>query len=903
MKSVVALLASAALAFGTPASAQAPAQADTVDPTLPTQLPRTAIPHHYAIIVTPHAERLRFDGTVAIDLDVIKPTRELVLNAADLNIASATLRPASGGTPLPARVTLDAAAQTATLAFPATLAAGAYRLDIAYSGKINTQANGLFALDYRNVEGNNARSLFTQFEAADARRFVPSWDEPDYKARFDLTARVPANQMAVGNMPAAASRPLPGGLKEVRFQTTPTMSSYLLFFATGDFDRITKPSAGREVGVVVSRGNGPKGQFALDAEAEILPYYDDYFGTPFPLPKLDNVGGPGQSQFFGAMENWGAIFTFERRILNDPAITSEDERQRIFGTEAHEMAHRWFGDLVTMAWWDDLWLNEGFASWMATKATERFHPDWGADIDRVGAREAAMRQDSFRSTHPVVQQVRTVEQANQAFDDITYRKGESVIAMLEGFAGSEQWRAGIRNYVARHAYQNTRTEDLWAAQESAGAKGLTTIARDFTTQPGIPLIEVGPSRCAGGQTVATITQSQFSNDQRAEAAAAANPRRWHVPVRATTGGAVAQVVTDGPTAELSVAGCGPLLINPGQSGYFRTLYTPAGLQALQGAFQQLAPVDQYGVMNDQLALSLAGYQPIAPALDLLGAVPAAGNAKVVQSALNAWSGFYADLDNDPAAQAALGGRISRMYGPRLQQLGFVPRPGEPATDSVLRETMITALGNMGDPAVVAEANRLFAAWRRDPTAIPGSLKATWLGVVARNADEATWNALHAKAQATTGAVERTSMYELLGEARNEALARRALDLALTTEPGSTVSSGMITSVADQHPRLAVDFVLSHMAQVNELIDISGRSRFMQRLVGGSHDASLIPTLEAYASANLAATDRKPVDQAIDRLRFAASTLPRIRSGLGASLKAHPVPDTAPAAGGRRGERG
>ena len=386
-----ALLATAALTLIAPTglNAQIAAPTDTVDPSLPTQLPRTAIPRHYAITVTPHAQRLAFDGEVGIDLNVIKAARELVLNAADLKITAATLQAATGTAPLTARVSLDAAAQTATLTFPRPIAPGAYHLDLTYSGKINTQANGLFALDYKNKEGKDARSLFTQFEAADARRFVPSFDEPDYKATFDLTARVPANEMAVSNMPAAATRNV-GGMKEVRFQTTPVMSSYLLFFATGDFERITKQAAGREVGVVTSRGNGSKAQYALTAEAQILPYYNDYFGTPYPLPKLDNVGGPGQSQFFGAMENWGAIFTFDYAILDDPAITTEAGRQGIFVVEAHEMAHQWFGDLVTMAWWDDLWLNEGFASWMETKATQNFHPDWEPDIDRVGSREGAM---------------------------------------------------------------------------------------------------------------------------------------------------------------------------------------------------------------------------------------------------------------------------------------------------------------------------------------------------------------------------------------------------------------------------------------------------------------------------------------------------------------------------------
>ena len=887
MKFAALFLTSAALALVAPASldAQPAAPHDTVDPSVPTQLPRTAIPHHYAITVTPNAERLTFDATVAIDLDVIKPTNQLVLNAAEMTISSARLQPAKGAV-LVGRVTLDPKAETATITFPRTLATGAYRLGLAYSGKIHTQANGLFALDYKNQEGKPARSLFTQFEAADARRFVPSWDEPDYKATWDLTARVPANTMAVGNMPAASSKPLPGGLKEVRFQTTPIMSSYLLFFADGDFDRITKRVGDKEVGVVMSRGNGPKGQLALDAEAEILPYYDQYFGVPYPLPKLDNVAGPGQSQFFGAMENWGAIFTFERILLNDPAITSEGERQAIFGVEAHEMAHQWSGDLVTMAWWDDLWLNEGFASWMATKATEHFHPDWGADIDRVGIREGAMGQDAFQSTHPIVQHVRTVEQANQAFDSITYSKGESVLNMLEGYATPDVWQRGIQDYIRRHAYQNTRTQDLWNSMERVGATGLSAIANDFTTQPGIPLIEVGPSQCVGGNTVATLTQSQFSDDERA--AAAAQPLTWHVPVRATAGGAVAGIVTSGRTNQIKAAGCGPLLINAGQTGYFRTLYRPEQLHALQSTFGSLGTVDQFGVMSDQLALSAAGYQPMAGGLDFLGEVPGNGNAKLVQAAVRDWSGLYDDLDGDAAAQAAIAARVERIYGARLDQLGFAPKTDEPATDSLLRGTLISTLGKFKDPKVIAEANRLFAAWQSNSNAIPGSLKQTWLGVIARNADQATWNALHAKAAAATGAVERQSLYQLLGAANDPALAQRALALALTDEPGKTTSAGIITAVSGQHSRMAIDFVMAHLQQVNQLIDISGRSRFMQRLSAGSNDASLIPILESYADANLAATDRKPIEQAIDRLRFESTQLPRIKSETSAWLQANPA---------------
>ncbi|MFL6765836.1 MAG: M1 family metallopeptidase [Sphingomicrobium sp.] len=887
MKIAAPLLASAAISIlaSTASPAQPAARVDTVDPSLPTQLPRTAIPHHYAISMTPHAERLTFDGRVMIDLEVIKPTRGLVLNAADLRFASAMLRPAKGGTPLAGRVAINSEAQTATFTFPRVLPVGSYRLDLVYSGKINTQANGLFALDYKNKEGKEARSLFTQFEAADARRFVPSWDEPDYKASWDLTARVPADQMAVSNLPAAASRPIGGGLKEVRFRTTPVMSSYLLFFASGDFERVSKPAGGREVGIVMSRGNGSKAHYALDAEAQILPYYNDYFGTPYPLPKLDNVAGPGQSQFFSAMENWGAIFTFEYAILDDPAITTENQRHEIFITEAHEMAHQWFGDLVTMAWWDDLWLNEGFASWMENKTTQRFHPDWEADVDRVASREAAMGLDALNSTHPVVQRVRTVEQANQAFDAIAYSKGESVIAMLEDFAGPDVWRDGIRRYIAAHAYQNSRTTDLWAAEEAAGAHGLSVIAKDFTTQPGIPLMTVGPAQCVNGSTVVTLTQGQFSADRPQQVAASS--LSWHVPIEATAGNSIVKVVTSGQSVQLTVPGCGPLMLNPGQHGYYRTLYAPQQAAALAAQLPRVAPVDQFGLISDSMTLSLAGYQPMHTGLDFLGAMPSNGSAKVIQRIVGRWDDLYDRMDGDPGAQAAIAARVVHAYGPRLHQLGLAPKPGEPAVDAVLRPTLISLLGKYRDPAVLAEAARLFAAWKVNPDAIPGSLKATWLGVIARNADAATWESIHERARATTGIVERTSLYQMLGRAQDEALARRALDLALFSEPGKTISSGMITAVAGQHPRLAIDFVLAHLAQVNQLIDISGRSRFMQRLAASSRAPSLIPILENYANANLAESDRKPIQQAIDRIRSESAQAQRIRSETAAWLRTHP----------------
>ncbi len=856
----VAVPTFAQMAPGKAADARPATQSDTVDTSLPTQLPRTAVPHHYTIDIIPSAQALAFGASVRIALDIVKPTATLVMNAADLTIDGATLY-GPGGTVHKATATLDAKAQTASFDFGEELPTGAYLLDMLYSGKISTQANGLFALDYKDPDGTDRRGLFTQFEAPDARRFVPSWDEPDYKAVFDLSATVPSDQMPLSNMPVKSTEDVGGGMSRITFGSTPPMSSYLLFFGLGDFERIHQQAGGTDVGVVMSRGKTDQGQYALDSASAILPFYNDYFGTPYPLPKLDNIAGPGQSQFFGAMENWGAIFTFERVLLNDPSISSEGDRQRIFSVAAHEMAHQWFGDLVTMAWWDDLWLNEGFASWMENKTTATLHPEWGADIDRVGAREAAMGLDSYAATHPIVQTIRTVEQTNQAFDTITYSKGEAVIAMLEAYAGADVWRKGVQDYVKAHQYQNTRTDDLWSAVEAAGATDLTRIAHQFTLQPGVPLIQVGAAQCQGGNTAFTLTQSEFSSDRRE--GVLANPQSWNVPVLASTiGGNSVDMVTEGKTTQMTVPGCGTLLVNAGQAGYYRTLYGAPQLAALAQHFGQLKPIDQYGLLNDNIALAYAGYQPIGGALDLVAAIPGNADPKVLAEGMSSWTNLYGLFEDEPAVHEKIGQRIQTEYAPVLSRLGFAVKSGEPAGETLLRPTLISALGATGLASVKTERARLLQALAIDPKALDGPLKTTWLELIARDASAAEWEQLHQLAQDASGFTERSALYGVLGGTKDDALAAKALDLAITDEPGATIGAAIISAVAFRHPEMALDFALAHPADIDRIVDNSAQSRYVARIAAASDKPETIEKLESYAKANLGEEARKPVDQTI-----------------------------------------
>ena len=456
----LALAGGSLAASATPAGDSPAAAAATAEVT--TQLPRTARPSHYAIEVTPHADKLAFDGKIAIDIEVLEPTDRIVLQAVDMSFANSTLAKA-GGKPMTATVSVDAATQTASFAFDKPLAPGKYVLATDYTGKIGTQANGLFALDYRTESGEK-RGLYTQFENSDARRFIPSWDEPDFKATFDLAVNAPAGQMVVSNMPVASEKDLGNGMKRVAFQTSPKMSTYLLFLAVGDFERATLAGpGGTEIGVIAQAGKVDQARFALEASRDVLEEYNDYFGVPFPLPKLDNIAAPGRSQFFSAMENWGAIFTFEYSLLLDPTISNVSDQQRVFTVAAHEIAHQWFGDLVTMAWWDDLWLNEGFATWMEGRTTRKLHPEWDIDnVDAAYTSRGAMGRDAYATTHPIVQHVATVEQASQAFDGITYGKGSAIIGMLEDYVGSDAWRDGVRSYIRKRAYGNAVTDDLCA---------------------------------------------------------------------------------------------------------------------------------------------------------------------------------------------------------------------------------------------------------------------------------------------------------------------------------------------------------------------------------------------------------------------------------------------------------
>ncbi|NRR32027.1 M1 family metallopeptidase [Oxalobacteraceae bacterium] len=876
---VLTLIGLSALPVG--ASAAARPGAALAQGQITTQLPRNAVPSHYAVSLTPDAAAATFSASVTIALDLRQRSSSITLNAADLAFSRAAISAGPGQPARPAsRIAVDEDRQTVTLHFAAPLAAGNYQLKLDYSGKIGSQASGLFSLDYDNAQGRQ-RALYTQFENSDARRMIPSWDEPGYKATFALEVTLPGQQMAVSNMPISSSTDLADGRKRVRFATTPRMSTYLLFFAAGDFERATVSESGVELGVITQRGALPQARFALDASAAILREFNDYFGVPYPLPKLDNIAAPGRSQFFDAMENWGAIFSFEQALLLDPRISTQSDKEAVFLTAAHEMAHQWFGDLVTMAWWDDLWLNEGFASWMESRTTARLHPEWNSTLAAVDVRERAMERDAMATTHPVVQHVATVEQASQAFDSITYAKGEAVIRMLENHVGENAWREGVRAYMRQHAYGSTVSDDLWRLVEKAAKQPITAIAHDFTLRAGVPLISISEAVCRNGSTRLKLVQGEYAKDQPGK-----KPGSWRVPVVAqTVGGTPVRTVVAGGRASLTVPGCGAVLLNAGQAGYYRTLYQPTLFKALAADFGKLAAIDQLGVMADSWSLGLAGMQDASSFLTLAQATPLSADSQVWGRTAATFSAINRQYQGDEARRQRFTAFAIARLTPVMAQTGWIAKEGEAQPLANLREELISTLSALGDPAVIAEARRRYALRASDPAALPAALRRVILAVVARHADSAGWDELRAEAKAEKSALIRRELYDLLASVDDAALARRALELSISEEPGATNSAAMLNAVALRHPDLAFDFALAHLEQVNAMVDASSRSRYFPGLGGGSADPAMRDKLRAYAKAHLPAGADGDVKTAIAsigyRIQVRQQRLPQIDAWLAA----------------------
>jgi len=764
----------------------------------PGRLPKNVVPVGYTIEITPDLEALKIKGKESVELQFRTATDTLTLNSLNESLNDVRL----DGQPVK-NVASDNDKQLTTITLTQPASVGTHTLSLSYSGVIETRPQGMYAQPYTKLGGGGGKLLTTQMEATDARRMFPCWDEPAFRATFQLTITVPTSWATVSNMPVQ-KRVEHGPLATTTFKRTPRMPTYLVEFTGGDIKAITAQSGGVQFGVWAVSGRESEGATALANAQQILADYNDYFGYPYPLPKLDSIAVPGG--FSGAMENWGAI-TYTDTLLLLSSGSSIHDRQEVFSTQAHEMAHQWNGDLVTMGWWDDLWLNESFASWRAAKETDLRNPNWKWWEDQDADKESAMLADARLSSHAIQVHVTDDVQASTAFDPvITYNKGQAVLRMLEAYLGADTFRDGIRRYMKARAFSNATSADLWNALSAAGGQDIGKIASGWTEQAGFPIVSV-TSRCdSQGNRTISLKQQRFLQHHPATGAGA-SATHWSVPLQIRSGvSAVPQpllLTQDDQT--VSAGQCRePLSADAGAVGYYRVQYDPATLKTNTQHFEGVPDGDRIALLDDQWALVESGAAPLASYLALVEAMGGNLDTRAWRQIADSLGTIEYDERGTPGHNS-FAAYARTLLHPLAQRLGWDSKPGETPAVQELRRTVIGNLGTWGDQAIIAEARRRFALFLQDHKAIKPDDQLMTLSIVGLYADSKTFNQLHALAKQAHDDAQLRRLCLALASARDAKLAAAAAQIALSDElppQAKTLRIEMLRTLRDEHPQLA-----------------------------------------------------------------------------------------------------
>src|ERR1700685_2574206 len=667
-----------------------------------------ATPENSKLTFTPDLEKATFEGDETIAIKILKPTSEITLNAVDIDFHDVSI--SSGGSKQKATVTPEKDKEMVVLSVEKPLTAGAASIHITYSGILNNEMRGL----YLGKDNQGRKYAASQFESTDARRAYPSFDEPDYKATFDITAVADKGMVAISNNKIISDTP--NGEKHiVRFATTAKMSSYLAALVVGNFEYIEGSADGIPIRVWGTPGKKEMGKFALEAAEHILSYYDKYFGIKYPYGKLDLIGLPDFSA--GAMENTGCITFREVVLLIDEQHGSVGLKKTIASVIAHEMAHQWFGDLVTMKWWDDIWLNEGFATWMSSKPVEAWKPEWHFELDDVSDGGQTMNVDSLENTRPIHQAAQTPAQIQELFDGIAYGKAAAVLRMLEAYLGEQTFQAGVNAYIQKHQYANATEADFWDAQTKTSKKPGDQIMPTFVKQAGVPIIDV-KSQCSGASTTVSVEQRRyFYNREKFEAA---SDQLWKVPLcmKSSTGAEKCELLTK-KEATFTLPGCSTwVLANAGATGYYRAGYQADAVRALANdAESKLSPAERIALQTDIWASVRVGREPVGDYLALAQGLASDRNRAVMDDVLGRLNfiGRYLVTESDRDSYRAW---MRGYLAPMLKDVGWEAKPGESDEQRTLRSRMLNALGyDARDPEVLAQARKLADKALDDPSSV------------------------------------------------------------------------------------------------------------------------------------------------------------------------------------------
>src|ERR1700683_643594 len=632
------------------------------------RLPEGARTENYKLMFTPDLDQAKFEGNETIAIRLLKPSSEITLNAVDIDFHEVTV--ASGGTTQKAKVTVEKEKEMVVISVEKPLAAGPATVHITYTGILNDEMRGL----YLGKDDHGRKYAASQFEATDARRAFPSFDEPDYKATFDITAVADKGLVAISNQKIVSDTAGPGDKHTVRFATTAKMSSYLAALVVGNFEYVEGEADGIPIRVYATPGKKDMGTFALEVAQNVLKYYDNYFGIKYPYGKLDLIGIPDFSA--GAMENTGCITFREVILLVDEKQGSVGLKKEIASVIVDEMAHQLFGDLVTMKWWDDIWLNEGFATWMSSKPIEAWKPEWNFNLDDVSDTGGTMSTDALANTRPIHQAAETPAQIQELFDGIAYGKAASVLRMLESYLGEQTFQAGVNAYIQKHQYANATEADFWDAQAKTSKKPVDQIMPTFVAQAGVPIVNL-KSQCAGNSTRVTLDQQRYFSDRTKFEAA--NNQLWQIPVclkGSDKGSEKCQLLTK-KEESFALPGCSAWALgNAGATGYYRVGYQPDAVRALAAdAETKLTPAERIALQSDVWASIRIGREPVGDYLALAQGVQADRNRAVLNDLMGrlTYIGMYLVNDSDRDAYRAW---VRQYLTPIKNEMGWESKPGD-----------------------------------------------------------------------------------------------------------------------------------------------------------------------------------------------------------------------------------
>jgi puromycin-sensitive aminopeptidase len=825
------------------------------------RLPTTVVPTHYKLFIDPDIGQQKFTGEETINVHVQQSTSEIVLNSLGLEISLAEALPGFDMSALLAQVTYDQPNEIVRLTFTKPVPKGAIALHLKFSGKLTSGLRGLYL-------SKSARRQYavTQFEGTYARMMFPGFDEPAFKATFDLSVIADKGDTAISNGRIVKDDPLPGSTRhKITFSTSPKMSTYLVALAIGDWQCLERTVDGTLLRVCAEPDKKQYGQFALEAAAQSVHFYNQWYGIKYPFEKLDMLAIPDYE--WGGMENTASIFYRDTALLMDEKTASVFSKRGHATVVAHEIAHQWFGDLVTAAWWDDIWLNEGFATWMERKPIRAWHPEWHLEDDEAATAQRVIGQDSLSAARAIHGDPRTSAEIKEMFDGITYQKGGAVLGMLESYVGPEVFRSGVNAYLKAHANGNATSADFWQAMAKVSGKPVDKIMPTFVMQPGVPLVTVNSSYSGGKQTL-ELSQQRFLLSSSGDGAK--QEQVWSIPIctKAAVAGASSCYLVDKQDARFAANTCAAwIFANRDAKGYYRVFYQDLkNLKAVGAAAEKdLTIPERIAFVEDLWAMVRAGKEPVGTFLVIVRALRADRNRLVVEFISDHMETMGRSLVPEQK-QSDFQAIVQLQFAPLAKEIGWVSSANDDDDRKALRASLLGILGSAGEPDAVATAKKITQAYIKDPASVEGTIIGPALAVAAENGDAALYDQF---SQAMASARNTEDYYHFLfalTSFRQPELAQRTLALVDQGKIRQQDYVRLFPAMLAESParEIAWDYLKAHWDSLAEKVTSFGGSGAVSAL-GGFCSIEKRDEIKQFFATHRAPGAERALQQSLERI--------------------------------------